>query len=116
MSTNFGSIKSTLTQPTSGIKHDQEKPDLSLLPPEFLNEVARAMMYGAKKYGRLNYVGGMEWHRIVAASLRHMTAFMYGEDNDPESGVSHLGHAGACVLMLCVYFKRSLGTDTREKK
>lgn len=99
-----------------GIKHDQQKPDLSLLPREFLDEVAFAMQYGETKYGRYNYTGGMAWHRIIAASLRHITAFAGGEDNDPESGVSHLGHAGACVLMLCVYYRRNLGTDTREKK
>jgi hypothetical protein len=101
---------------TEGIKHDNEKPDLSLLPREFLDEVAKAMMYGEKKYGRYNFTGGMAWHRIISACLRHVTAFAGGEDNDQESGVSHLGHAGACILMLCVYFKRNLGTDTREKK
>ena len=73
-------------------------------------------MYGEKKYGRYNYTGGMAWHRIIAACLRHVTAFASGEDTDRESGVSHLGHAGACVLMLTVYYKRNLGTDTREKK
>jgi hypothetical protein len=106
----------TITIKTEGIKHDNEKPDLSLLPREFLDEVAKAMMYGEKKYGRYNYTGGMAWHRIIAACLRHVTAFASGEDTDRESGVSHLGHAGACVLMLTVYYKRNLGTDTREKK
>lgn len=101
---------------SEGVKHDQEKPDLSLLPREFLDEVAKAMMYGEKKYGRYNFTGGMAWHRIISACLRHITAFAGGEDNDQESGVSHLGHAGACVLMLCVYYRRNLGTDTREKK
>ncbi len=100
----------------TGVKHDQEKPDLSLLPIEFLSEVARAMMHGEKKYGRYNYTGGMQWSRIIAASMRHILAFMGGEDLDPESGVSHLGHAGACILMLTVYVKRNLGTDNREKK
>lgn len=99
-----------------GLKFDQEKPDLSLLPIEFLTEVAKAMAYGEKKYGRYNYTGGMAWHRIIAASLRHIFAFAAGEDFDPESSVSHLGHAGACILMLTVYVKRNLGTDTREKK
>jgi len=101
---------------TEGKKFDQDKPDLSLLPIEFLTEVSRAMMHGEKKYGRYNYTGGMAWHRPIAACLRHVYAFANGEDLDPESGVSHIGHAGACLLMLSVYVKRGLGQDTREKK
>lgn len=97
-----------------GLKFDSAKPDLSLLPIEFLNEVAFAMMHGEKKYGRYNFTNGMSWSRIIAAGLRHLYAFAAGEDLDKESGVSHLGHAGACVLMLVVYFKRQLGEDNRE--
>lgn len=73
-------------------------------------------MHGEKKYGRYNYTGGMAWHRIISAGLRHLYAFSNGEDLDAESGISHLGHAGACILMLTVYVKRNLGQDTREKK
>lgn len=109
-------INSETQAQTTGVKHDQGKPDLSLLPYEFLEEVARAMMYGEKKYGRFNYQGGMEWHRPAAACLRHVTKWLAGEDLDSESGVSHLGHAGACILMLIVYVKRNLGKDSREKK
>jgi hypothetical protein len=98
-----------------GLKYDQEKPDLSLLPRDFLDEVAKAMQYGERKYGRYNYRGGMSWHRIVAAAMRHITAWNDGEDTDKESGVSHLGHAGACILMLCVLVKNKKGEDTRCK-
>ncbi len=102
--------------PKEGRKDDTEKPDLSLLPKEFLEEVAKAFMHGEKKYGRYNYRSGMAWHRLVAALLRHVSAFNEGEDNDAESGHSHLGHAGACLAMLLVYQTHSLGTDTRYKK
>jgi len=94
-------------------KNDNAKPDLSLLPSEFLAEVAKAFMHGEKKYGRYNYLGGMDWHRLVGAALRHITAFNDGQDVDPESGYSHLGHAGASIAMLLVYVKRNLGKDTR---
>ena len=103
-------------QQNKGIKHDQAKPDLSLLPREFLDEVAKAMQYGEKKYGRYNYRGGMEWHRVVAACMRHITAWNDGEEVDAESNLSHLGHAGACILMLCVMIKNNNGQDTRFKK
>ncbi len=99
-----------------GLKFDGDKPDLSLVPGEFSAEVARGFMYGASKYGRYNYLNGMDWHRLVAAAKRHVDAFQEGEDSDPESGVSHLAHAACGLAMLIVFQKRNLGTDTRYKK
>jgi hypothetical protein len=100
---------------SKAVKNDAQKPDLSLVPVEFLNEVARAMMDGERKYGRYNYLKGMDWHRLVAAALRHINAFQAGEDNATDSGVSHIGHAGACLCMLAVYVAKGLGKDTRWK-
>lgn len=99
-----------------GKKYDLGKPDLSLLPKEFLEATAQAFMHGEKKYGRYNYLNGMEWHRLVAAALRHITAFNEGEDFDAESGYSHLGHASACLAMLLTFQNRGLGKDTRNKQ
>lgn len=99
----------------SAKKFDMEKPDLSLLPREFLEQVALAFMHGEKKYGRYNYRLGMDWHRPLAAAMRHLTAFNAGEDLDSESGLSHLAHTGACVAMLLVYIEHRIGADTRFK-
>jgi hypothetical protein len=100
---------------SEGKKFDGDKPDLSLMPAEFSAEVCKAFMHGAKKYGRYNYMGGMDWHRLIAAAKRHIDAFQEGEDIDPESGVVHLGNAGACLAMLMVYYTRGLGNDNRYK-
>jgi Domain of unknown function (DUF5664) len=98
-------------------KYDEHKPDLSLVPRELMDAAARAFMFGAQKYGRYNYkLGGFEWHRLIAAALRHITAYNEGEDKDPESGLSHLDHAAATIGMLLVYVKGNLGTDTRYKR
>lgn len=98
-----------------GVKHDQDKPDLSLLPREFIEEVARAFMHGEKKYGRHNFKAGMDWHRPLAAAMRHLAAFNAGEDTDAESGCNHLGNAGAAIGMLLYYVKNKVGNDTRYK-
>lgn len=83
-----------------GTKYDGEKPMLALVPPRAFEEIGKAMTYGAKKYGQHNYLGGISYIRLLSALLRHTMAFIRGEDNDSESGLSHLAHAGASVCML----------------
>jgi hypothetical protein len=81
-------------------KNDQAKPDLSLLPKVFLEEVAKAFMVGEKKYGRYNYCKGHNASQLIAAAQRHLTAWFEGEEFDPIDGQHHLGSVGACVAML----------------
>ena len=100
----------------TGIKYDHDKPDLSLLPKAALDGAAQAFMFGAKKYGRDNYRGGMEWQRLTASALRHITAFNEGENNDVESGLSHVHHALACLSMLALYIETGVGKDNRPIK
>lgn len=83
-----------------GTKHDQGKPDLSLVPTIALELEARALMFGEGKYGRYNYTQGFEVSRLLAAALRHILAYRDNQDHDPESGLHHLGHARACLAML----------------
>lgn len=101
---------------TSGTKHDTGKPDLSLLPTHALEETARALMFGANKYGRYNYCQGFEDTRLAAACLRHVYSFLNGEEKDPESGLSHLAHAMATLSMMM--HCQDLGTlrDNRYRK
>lgn len=99
-----------------GIKFDQGKPDLSILSYDALSQIAKAFEFGAKKYGRYNYLNGMDWMRIASAGLRHIYQFIWVEDNDQESGLCHLAHAGACIIMLLDYFTKGLGTDNRYKR
>lgn len=60
----------------AGVKYDSGKVDLSLIPYEVLEECALVLMHGAKKYGRYNWQGGMDYTRLDSAALRHRGAFM----------------------------------------
>lgn len=84
----------------TGIKFDQDKPRMSLLPSGPLMEVAEVMTMGAKKYSPHNYRKGMNHSRLLDAAMRHMAQFNKGEKQDEESGKSHLAHAIASLLML----------------
>jgi len=98
-------------------KYDSGKPDLTLLPIEGLSLAAQALMFGATKYGRHNYKEtGFALERILAAALRHIYAFESGETLDPESGVSHLGHALASLLMAAYIHQNFPEKDNRHKK
>jgi len=98
-----------------GRKDDSAKADLSLCPRPALELMARAFMYGEKKYGRLNYAKGLDPMRCAAAALRHITEYVEAIDRaaaglaptdanpfDAESGVNHIGHALASLAMLVV--------------
>jgi hypothetical protein len=82
------------------VKDDQDKPDYALLTSGMLEPMVRALMFGEKKYSRFNYKTGFKNVRLTAAAMRHIMAYNGGEDNDPESGISHLAHAMVALGML----------------
>jgi Domain of unknown function (DUF5664) len=87
--------------PTEGRKYDSGKPEYGLLPPYFLEEIVDVLTFGAKKYERENwrYVSDGQ-RRYFDAMMRHLWAWKRGEIIDPESGMSHLAHAGCCLMFL----------------
>lgn len=104
-----------LTQPETGTKHDQGKPDLSLIPYVALVEEAKAFMIGEKKYGRYNYCKGHKASQLIAAMLRHATAYFNGEEVDPVDGQHHLGSVRACAAMLLRQAELGTLNDDRFK-
>jgi len=99
----------------SGIKHDQGKPNLSLLPASFIVGVTQVLDFGAKKYAAHNWRKGFAWSRTYSAALRHLTAWNEGEQADSESGLSHLKHAACNLAFLIEFEEKRLGIDDRFK-
>jgi hypothetical protein len=97
-------------------KNDSTKADLSLIPLVALEQMARAFMFGEKRYGRYNYTAGFDSHRLIAAAMRHISQWQNGEDQDSESGASHLGHALASLAMLLHTMALGTNKDTRLGK
>ena len=58
------------------------------------------MEYGEKKYGKDNWKKGQDIPFLCDCAMQHLTAFMDGEELDPESGVSHIGHIMANCMMI----------------
>lgn len=82
-----------------GDRYNSGKPMMSLLPPIALEEVAKVLTYGAKKYDKHNWLKGLPWTEILDSAERHINAWKKGEDID-ESGCLHIAHAACNLLML----------------
>lgn len=98
---------------SGGVKHDEGKPRMDLLPPEALREIAEVLGVGAQKYDAHNWRKGFAYSRLTAAALRHLFAWVGGENKDPESGKSHLAHAACCLMFLITFEQTNTGTDDR---
>jgi hypothetical protein len=97
---------------TKGMKFDSGKLDYTLLPWDGVEEVVKVLEFGAKKYARDNWkkVENAET-RYMAAAFRHLVAHSKGELNDSETGLSHLAHAGCCLLFL-IALEKTNGSNT----
>lgn len=85
---------------TEGVKFDSDKPRYDLIDPYAIDQLARVLTFGAKKYEAHNWRKGITKTRLIAAALRHTFAYLRGEDCDPETGLSHMAHAMCCCMFL----------------
>jgi len=70
------------------------------IPQRVLWEVGVGMLEGAIKYGRHNYrPAGVRASVYADASMGHISQWIEGEDNDPDTGLSHITKA-ICSLMV----------------
>jgi hypothetical protein len=126
-----------------GNKDDADKPDLSLLSPIWINGIGKVLNFGAKKYatykecnctpspdnyhqyhcelgqikesGKNNWRKGIALSRLLAAALRHIFAFIGGEDKDPETKFCHLDHASVCLMFAREIWETRPDLDDRYK-
>ena len=80
------------------------KAPLALLPLAGIEVAAAALEHGALKYWPNNWRACPrdELGTYRHALLRHAAAFAIADErDDPESGVSHLGHVIACAAIMC---------------
>lgn len=100
---------------SEGIKHDSEKIQVELLDPLWLFGVGRVLTYGAKKYAAWNWKKGLAITRCIGAALRHIYAFLNGEDLDPETKLPHLHHASCELMFASVLMETHPHLDDRYK-
>jgi len=106
---------SEVEKETQGVKHDQDKIRMDLVPWDVVVEIAKILTFGAKKYADRNWEKGFNWSRVYGALMRHLTLWFQGQDTDAETGRSHLAHAGCCLFFLLAFVLRGVGKDDRPK-
>ena len=94
-----------------GLKDRKNKPRVSLLPFCSLVSIAEVLSWAVEnKYPAHNWKLN-EPEVYEDALLRHLFAHFQGEKNDNETGLTHLAHAGACLLFLLWFSNRDEGED-----
>ena len=106
-------VKDTNPKDAIGIS----KAPMSTVSAAVLMEVGVAMLEGASKYGRHNYrAAGVRASVYYDALMRHAMAWWEGEDNDPDSGMSHITKAIATLVVLRDAMIQDKFTDDRPPR
>ena len=104
-----------MSEEIPALKFDAAKATFDLLPAAALATISKVLDLGAVKYSPWNWHKGFLWLRLWNAAMRHLFAWVSGEDKDPETGLSHIAHAACCLLFLLSHEEEKLGTDNRRK-
>jgi len=83
-----------------GRRENEGKLRWSLVSFTALAPMVRVLMFGSEKYDDHNWKKGLKYTEIIESLQRHIIAFLEGEDDDPESKLSHIGHMFCNVMFL----------------
>jgi hypothetical protein len=96
-----------------GLRYNEGKVKWSLVDYTALEDMVRVLEYGATKYSKDNWKNGLAVTEVMESLLRHCYAFLNKEDNDKESGLSHIGHIQANAMFLSYLLKNKPECDDR---
>ena len=97
----------------TGLKHDDGKLPMHLVDRTAIEEMAKVLQHGAKKYSAENWRGGIKFTRLIAAAQRHLFAISDGEDVDDESRLYHAAHIMCCMSFLLWMMRHRPELDDR---
>ncbi len=94
-------------------RKDDGKTLWSLIPADFMKELAELYTMGAVKYGPHQWRTGMDWSRCMSALERHWSAWKLGEEFCPIDRQHHLVSVVWNAIALWWYQKHGVGEDDR---
>ena len=99
-----------------GKRFNEGKLRWSLVDLSTFEDLVKVLMNGATKYGDFNWQKGLPITEVYESLIRHLVSFMNGENNDKESGLSHLDHALCNLYFMKWYMINKPEMDNRKKK
>ena len=104
--------------PTGGLRDNKGKAQLALVPRAILIGIAEVIwnssVNGGGKYPLHNWRKGLGFLDTASCALRHIFAWIAGEDFDKESGLHHLKHAACNLAFLLEYIEEHPELDDRK--
>jgi hypothetical protein len=88
------------------LRYNENKRRWSLVDFDSLEGMVKVLEYGSQKYSDNNWKKGLKTTEIAESLMRHLFAWLRGEDNDPESGLPHTGHI-LCNAMFLAYMEKN---------
>ena len=103
-------INNSLPPSNLAERFNDNKIKWSLVSWKALEPMVKVLMFGANKYSPNNWQKGLKYSEISESLQRHLYGFMEGQDDDPESKLSHLGHilCNAMFLSWMFIFRKDL--------
>lgn len=98
-----------------GLRYNNGKIRWSLVDFDALEDMVKVLEFGASKYNDHNWKKGLNTTEVCESLMRHLTAYLRGEDKDPESGLSHIGHIQCNAMFLSYMDKYKKDFDSRYK-
>ena len=97
------------------LRYNDGKNLLSLITPEFTEQLGLVLTAGAEKYKRDNWRKGLSVLSTLDSLLRHLLEFQKGNDYDNETKLPHLAHVAANTMFL-MHFTGDEKWDDRIKE
>ena len=102
---------------SKGTRYNEGKTQLSMIleARNALNGCAKVLEFGKAKYDRGNWRNGLNHTETCDSLLRHLSAYLSGEDLDPESELPHVDHVLCNALFLAEMLRTHSELDDRSK-
>ena len=97
----------------AGARYNTGKLKWSLVSWKALAPMVRVLEMGAKKYDDHNWKKGLKYTEVCESLQRHLNSFIEGEDDDPESKLTHVGHILCNAMFLSYMFLFRKDMDDR---
>lgn len=102
-----------VVDPKTGGEKGSKLARFDLIPQDVLWLLAEHYGRGARKYEDRNWERGYSWSLSIAALMRHLSAFLQGENMDKETGSPHIVAVAWHAFALSAFQERGIGTDDR---